>query len=105
MAPPGGNLAAIDPCGGSPYPGPAPYNAPVGWPPDLFGSNSVTLSDTTSFSQRMNTGPGDAGFDQRWDIVPIGGTKSINLSDVLALGWTAPMFGGEGIFNKQCPYP
>lgn len=79
-----------------------------GWPADTASSgtseNRLTLSDLTSFifpsPSKMNTSPGDPGWDQRYDLVP---DLTITLNDMTALlfGATAypPMFGGERAFN------
>jgi hypothetical protein len=91
------------------------------WPSDfLWGglpdsTNRATLSDLTSFlgpTRRLDTSPGDAGYDKRWDLTPGRGIlpKWINLNDITALlggpSGYPPMLGGQRAFNgPQCPYP
>jgi len=84
------------------------------WPADLVPGgmqpNTVNLLDLGSFLapvQRLGTGPGDAGYDPRWDLQP--GSMAgpwINLLDMAALvaGTTGspPMFGGQRAFGKAC---
>ncbi len=82
------------------------------WPADLFSgsgipatTNKVTLQDLTSFlgpTRIINTSPGDAGYDKRWDLVPGKGafSKDINLQDLTNLIALAPdMFSGVRAFN------
>lgn len=102
-----------DPCGTAPNS--APFNVPIGWPADLKGgtsANKINLTDVTSFSapvRRLDTSPGDANYDARWDIVPgnSGQAKDINMADVNFLtSFTAPMFFGARAFNgPYCPWP
>jgi uncharacterized protein YkwD len=78
------------------------------WPADLSSgpsANKVDLNDVMSFVapvRHINTSPGDASFDSRWDIVPGAGIldTTINIQDVTALASLAPpMFGGARAFN------
>ncbi len=89
------------------------------WPSDLMSvynqvpdtQNRVTILDAASFvtpERRLDTQPGDARYDSRWDIKPgpSGGTNWIDISDVVALthssdGFAAypPMFQGERAWN------
>lgn len=78
------------------------------WPVDLFTAtgvpatyNKITIQDLTTFlapTRRLDTSPGDAGYDKRWDLVPGAGIfgKDINISDLTNLNTVAPpMFGGQ----------
>ncbi|MEK7186695.1 MAG: S8 family serine peptidase [Patescibacteria group bacterium] len=81
------------------------------WPADLVSgsipdsTNRVNIMDLTSFLapvRRINTSPGDVGYDRRWDLVPGKGvfSKDINISDLTALTVLAPpMFNGQRAFN------
>lgn len=80
------------------------------WPADLSTTNGIgwiDIADLQSFItpvRHLNTSPGDAGFDARWDIVPGSGIfqKQINIVDLMALVQLRPMmFSGEGAFNGQ----
>ena len=95
-----------DPCGNN------------GWPADLAGTNNrVTLQDITSFVAptpgKLNTSPGDPGFNPRWDLVPGPGSSGadwIILGDLTSLyvGSTAypPMLNGVKAFGgPPCPWP
>jgi hypothetical protein len=72
-------------------------------------ANKVTIQDVGSFMvpvYRFNTSPGDAAYDERWDLQPGPPTPQsdwIGLQDLGALlaGPTAtpPMFAGAAIFN------
>ena len=58
--------------------------------------------------KRLNTSPGDAAFDARWDLVPGSNFGNwINIQDLASLvaGPTAhpPMFGGAKAFGNACP--
>jgi glucose/arabinose dehydrogenase len=91
------------------------------WPLDFVSggipvsTNRVTLTDVTSFVapvRRMNTNPGDTGFDRRWDLVPGPGifSKTININDITAtvIGSTSTpqMLGGVRAINgPSCPWP
>jgi len=86
------------------------------WPADLFpygaSADRVGLQDVTSFAapvSRLNTSPGDAGYDIRWDVAPGPGgfTEDINLQDITALAVLAPpMLGGLRAFGgPPCPEP
>ena len=97
-----------DPCGNS------------GWPADLAPAglqpNALNLQDLSSFiapaPAKLNTNPGDPGYNVRWDLVP-GATigKQINLQDLSALvasgaaSANPPMFSGQPAFGKTCPWP
>ena len=89
-----------------------------GWPSNPFDSawsaNRPDIQDVISFvapTRHLDTSPGDAGFDLRWDLAPApgGGVAQINMQDITALivGATAypPMFGGERAFYRTCPWP
>jgi YVTN family beta-propeller protein len=91
-----------------------------GWPSDfvtggIFGStNAVRIDDLNTFlsPRRLDTNPGDASFNSRWDLSPGPGifTYWINIQDLNALlgGTTGfpPMLGGERAFNgPECPWP
>jgi hypothetical protein len=86
-----------------------------GWPADLvsvgLSENKLDLQDLVSFVAplwRLNSSPGDEGFDIRWDIVPGGGvlSKYINITDLAQLVVLAPpMLGGERAFNRSCSPP
>ncbi len=82
------------------------------WPADLFSgagipatTNKVTIQDLTSFlapARIINTGPGDVGYNKRWDLVPGKGlfAKDINIQDITNLITVAPdMFSGARAFN------
>lgn len=82
-----------------------PGHPSLAWPADLVTTKpKVTLEDITSFvfpsPSKLNTSSGDAGWDQRYDLVPSG---SITVNDMMALlfGSTAypPMFEGQWAFN------
>ena len=97
--------SALDPCGNN------------GWPAELAGDdNRIKLQDITSFAvpapKKLNTSPGVAGFDPRWDLVPgqRAGQYWISLQDLTTLtaGPTSvpPMFGGAKALNgPTCPLP
>ena len=106
-----------DPCGWAPVPVP-PFNLPIGWPADLrgdssFSANKVNIQDLGAFTapiNRMNTSPGDANYDVRWDVVPgkSGLSKDINVVDLANISnVVAPaMLGGVKAFNgPNCPWP
>jgi hypothetical protein len=95
-----------DPCGAD------------GWPANPFDApgnvNRLDIQDVVSFVaiiRRLDTSPGDAGYNARWDLVPGpgGGGKHINLQDITALisGPTAfpPMFDSARAFERTCPWP
>ena len=97
---------ARDPCG---------YD---GWPSNTFdgggSANKVDIQDLTSFLapvRILNSSPGDAAFNSRWDLVPGPGVfaKFININDMTALiagtSGFPPMFGGQRVFNHVCPFP
>lgn len=78
---------ALTPCGGS------------GWPVDLyptgFSFNQVDIQDLNSFLapvRRLDTSPGDPGYDVRWDIVPGAGMlgTTINAQDFISLITVSP---------------
>lgn len=105
-----------DPCGAAPAS--APFSVPIGWPADLVGggvpdsTNKITLSDWTSYLspvRRLDTSPGDPGYDRRWDIVPgnSGMAKDINSVDFNNVTSVAPaMLGSVRAFNgPPCPWP
>ncbi len=93
--------AVGDPCG-SPR-----ASAPIysqAWPADLradgLSVNKVDLQDLATYVapvRRINTSPGDAGYDPRWDVSPGNGGfgKMINISDLSLIVTVKPlMFGG-----------
>jgi len=95
-----------DPCGNS------------GWPADLVVStgpnaNRITLNDLISFyfpsPRKLNTNPGDPGYNQRWDLVPGSGGagKVINLIDISSLTILKPpmLFGVKAFSGPVCPWP
>ena len=95
-----------DACGGS------------GWPADLAtagpSANRITLLDLSSFiagtPRKLNTDPGDPGYDVRWDLVSGNGAgtpKDINLLDISNISLLKPpMFGGAKAFGGPvCPWP
>ena len=100
---------------------PADACGSLAWPADLVvggiidSTNRLTLTDLTSFLaplRRIDTSPGDGGYDVRWDLVPGPGLfmEEINLHDLTALlaGPTGypPMFGGVRAFDgPACPSP
>jgi hypothetical protein len=57
--------------------------------------------------RRLDTNPGEAGYDRRWDLVQ-GALfqKALNIQDLTALlgGTTGypPMFGGDQAFGQTC---
>jgi len=59
----------------------------------------------------LNSSPGDANFNPRYDLVPGQGifAKFVNTQDMTALlaGSTGlpPMFGGARAYNHVCPFP
>jgi hypothetical protein len=89
------------------------------WPSDLVSgtpdsADKVTLTDLTNFLaplRRLDTSPGDAAFDVRWDLVTGAGPfpKLVNLVDLTALlaGPTGypPMFGGVRAFSGPACTP
>jgi hypothetical protein len=91
-----------------------------GWPSDFVSggifesTNKVLVDDLNTFlaPRRLDTNPGDANFDARWDLSPGPGifTYWINVQDFNALlgGSTGfpPMLGGERAFNgPECAWP
>ena len=87
------------------------------WPSNLvhadFSFNRFDIIDLGSFIapvRRVNTKPGDAGFDIRWDLSP--GSNFANDIDIADLGYTIrgsrgypPMLGGQFAFGMTCPFP
>jgi uncharacterized protein YkwD len=80
----------------------------LNWPADLAAgasANKVDMSDLTSFLapvRRLDTSPGDADFDARWDLVPGKGIfeDNINLQDLTTVILTEPpMFGGQRAYG------
>jgi hypothetical protein len=91
------------------------------WPSDFASggipnsTNRITLTDLTSFTaipRKINTSPGNANYNQRWDLLPGRGILGqwINVNDLTALilgttGFPA-MFNGSRAFNgPTCPWP
>lgn len=85
-----------------------PGHPSLAWPADLVtttGMGSVQMNDLASFVspvRRLNTSPGDAGYDRRWDIAPGSGgifTEEINLADLAVLVTVRPpMFERQQAF-------
>ncbi len=99
----------LAPCHVGAEAGPSPS-----WPSDFVSggvpdsTDKITIADLTSFlapARRLDTSPGSANFNSRWDLVPGPGLfpQWINISDLTALiaGPTGlpPMFGGAKAFN------
>ncbi len=95
-----------DPCGGS------------GWPADLVPGgiepNKVNLQDMSSFvaplPRKLDTDPGDAGYNVRWDLVPGNGAaapKDIILTDISILIVVKPpmLLTNVRAFGATCPWP
>lgn len=91
-----------DPCGND------------GWPADLDPSgasaNNLNLQDLTSFifpsPSKLNTSPGDPGWDQRYDLVP---NDTVTLSDLTALifgpaAYPRMLEGSQAFNGPSCPY-
>ena len=85
-----------------------PGNPSKNWPADLAAgasANKVDLADVLSFIspvRRINTSPGDEGYDLRWDLSPGAGAfpETINLQDLTTvITVTAPMFAGARAFG------
>jgi hypothetical protein len=86
-----------------------PGNPSKNWPADLatIGSsaNVVNIEDALSFLgpvRRLDTSPGDPGYDVRWDIVPGSGvfSKTVNMQDLISLlTLSPPMFSGARAFG------
>ena len=94
-----------------------------GWPAELssggVSANKLTLGDITSFvaplPRKLDKRPGEAGFVQRWDLVPgpvAATSKWITLTDLVALTAPAvatanpPMLGSVRAFDgPACPWP
>jgi hypothetical protein len=98
-----------DACGSDSSPHQSPPT-PIGWPADIkggsFSGDRLDVADLASFVtpvRRINTSPGDPGFDVRWDVVP-GSTfgKVINLQDLASINvLLPPMLGTQRAFNGQ----
>jgi hypothetical protein len=74
-------------------------------------TNKVTVTDLTSFlapQRRINTSPGDGGYDKRWDLAPGAGlfTKVINISDLTSVIMVAPpmLYGARAFNGPPCPW-
>jgi hypothetical protein len=84
-----------------------------GWPADLssawFSANAVDIVDLTTFlapTRRLETNPGDAGYDVRWDLIPGGGifADEINIADLTSLlSQPVPMLNNQPAMNQACP--
>jgi YVTN family beta-propeller protein len=104
------------------FPG-RPYMPSLRWPADLNSTagpptshNRINILDLTTFIAPMpgplNTSPGDAGYNVRWDLAPGANfpfTEHINITDLTALvaGSTGnpPMLGGVRSFGGPvCPW-
>jgi len=103
-----------DACGANSVP-PTTPPSPLGWPADLsggaFSADRINLFDLSSFVapvDRLNTSPGDPGYDARWDLVP-GSTvgKAINIQDIGSISLLQPpMLAGLRAFGGLlCPWP
>lgn len=91
-----------------------------GWPSDFASggipdsTNRVTVTDLTSFLapvRRLDSSPGHANFNSRWDLVPGRGLFAtwINVNDLTALiagpSGFPPMLGGVKAFGgPACPW-
>jgi hypothetical protein len=87
----------------------------AGWPADLEADSFMSdedildIADLTAFLapiRRLDTSPGDADFDIRYDILPGTGifTSFVNIADfTVLLTLTPPMFGGERALYHTCP--
>ncbi len=99
----------LAPCHVGAEAGPSPS-----WPSDFVSggipdsTDKITITDLTSFlapARRLDTSPGSANFNSRWDLVPGRGLfpRWININDLTSLiaGPTGipPMFGGPKAFN------
>ncbi len=85
-----------------------PGNPSLAWPADLYmgvSANKIDILDLGSFVAplpRMNSSPGDPGYDVRWDLAPgaPGSLPDINLQDMATLILIAPpMLGGARAYN------
>lgn len=102
----------LDNCG-NPTGSPPIYSQ--AWPADLsstgFSANKLDVVDLGTYVgpvRRINTSPGDSGFDIRWDVLPGSGGvgKTINVLDISVLTSVAPpMFGGVKAFNGPACTP
>jgi len=83
------------------------------WPADLsnaIAANKINISDASAYigiPKIYGTSPGDAGWNQRFDLVPgVGAVPGawINISDLqMVTTGTAPMFGNQKMFgNVAC---
>jgi hypothetical protein len=65
----------------------------------------VDINDVLSFIapvRRLDTSPGESGYDARWDIVPGPGlfADTVNMEDLTTLiTFSPPMFSGERAFG------
>jgi hypothetical protein len=102
-----------DACGANSRPPQSPA-VPIGWPADLkggaFSADRINIEDVASFKtpvNRMDTDPGDPGYDVRWDVVP-GSTfgKAINIQDLASVDVVAPpMLGFKKAYGGPfCPW-
>jgi hypothetical protein len=97
----------LDPCGTDGN----PADFVEGSIPD--STNRVNLADLVSFvapTRHFGTRPGDAAFDQRWDLVPGKGgpfVPWINITDLAKMVTVAPpILGGERAFGgPECVPP
>lgn len=84
-----------------------PTKPSLAWPADLVtdGTYRIDMQDIASFIapvHRLNTSPGQPGYDPRWDIVPSAGPLSndINITDLVALiVLKPPMFNGQRAYQ------
>ena len=96
---------SLDPCGNN------------AWPLDLvstgISANKFDIVDLASFVsglRKLNTNPGETGFNMRWDIAPgdSGFGKFINAGDLaISMGGLSgfpPMLDGVKAMGKRCPF-
>ncbi len=85
---------------------------PDAWPPDFDDNQLVNIQDLASFIapvRRVNTSPGEPGFDtvqdgyngQRWDLAPGSFGEVINIQDMAAV--VAPMRFGRCTITPAAP--
>lgn len=99
----------LGPCSVGAEAGPSPS-----WPSDFASggipnsTDRITVTDLTSFlapARRLDTSPGHANFNARWDLIPGRGlfANMINVNDLTALiagpSGFPPMFGGVKAFG------
>ncbi|HET9477640.1 MAG TPA: thrombospondin type 3 repeat-containing protein [Dehalococcoidia bacterium] len=91
------------------------------WPSDFVSTgipntyNRVTVNDLTSFLapvRRLDSSPGNPGYDRRWDLMPGKGlfVNDINVNDMTSLiagsSGNPPMLNGlRALSGPSCPWP